>query len=103
MSKITKRIELVNEKGNESAKARSEIKQQVEKQLLTRLEDLGLERTPNTKKLVLELGVDHRTGEPIYARIDVTITMADQDEVKEKKTNAKKSEKVEVEVPNLFD
>ena len=94
---VTKYVELTNEKGNVSAKARNEIKAQFMKSLM---QD-GYELSPNGCMYKV-IATDYKTKQPIYAKIEPTITMDDLTVEKPKAKKTSKSRAKEVDVPQLF-
>ena len=93
----TKYVELTNEKGNVSAKARNEIKAQFMKALLAD----GYVLSPNGC-MYKQIATDYKTKQPIYAKIEPTITMDDLTVEKPKAKRTSKSRAKEVDVPQLF-
>jgi hypothetical protein len=96
-NEVTKYVELTNEKGNVSAKARNEVKAQFVKALMKD----GYKVSPNGC-MYKQIATDFKTKQPIYAKIEPTITMDDLTVEKPKKPSTRKSTTKEVDVPQLF-
>ena len=95
---VTKYVELTNEKGNVSAKARNEVKAQFVKALMKD----GYKVSPNGC-MYKQIATDFKTKQPIYAKIEPTITMDDLTVEKPKAPSKSKGKaKTEVNVPQLF-
>ena len=90
-----KTVQFLTATGNVSAKARTQIKEQVVEMLKFRI---GKELVQTDKGLAMEVAQDV-SGKPIYMVIDPTITMSLEVKPKTAKTKAK----TEVEVPTLFE
>lgn len=90
-----KTVQFLTATGNVSAKARTQIKEQVIEMLKFRI---GKDLVQTEKGLAMEVAQDV-SGKPIYMVIDPTITMSL--EVKPKSTKKKATEAVEI--PVLFD
>ena len=96
-NEATKYVELTNEKGNVSAKARNEVKTQFVKALMKD----GYKVSPNGC-MYKQIATDFKTKQPIYAKIEPTITMDDLTVEKPKASRKSKTTTKEVEVPQLF-
>ena len=96
-NEVTKYVELTNEKGNVSAKARNEVKTQFIKALIKD----GYKVSPNGC-MYKQIATDFKTKQPIYAKIEPTITMDDLTVEKPKAPRKGKTTTKEVDVPQLF-
>lgn len=86
----------INEKGNVSSTHRSLVRSQVIDYICDKTD---FSMTPNNS-LYMQIA-EAEDGTPIYAVIELAITVADPTIVKEKKAKASK-EKEPVEIPTLF-
>lgn len=95
MSKV---VEFLNEKGNPKPLVRSNMRDQVVNYLSTRTDFV---KGPNGLYMEIAQTPD---GAPIYANLDLSISMTDPTVVKAKKTKKSSASSAEkVEVASLFD